>query len=256
MTDQSKPTARPPPVAGDPVASDTQPLVGYRTNDEWESLLGYVNGLVTEIERLPDEATRERVFDLLQGIDAIHREGLSRLVRLFKEGVLQQVITDPAIRTLMELYDLLPQDPACVTVPDFMDALPADGGGAEILPQGANGHVPIPHWVPAPKEAAALNSGETIRAEIDGQSILICRVDETCFAVSADCLQDGAPMTGARLTGFTLNCPLHAGCLYDVRQGSRIGAIGQLSCFPIREGEDGRLLVGIDMPYSPELPSF
>ena len=63
-------------------------------------------------------------------------------------------------------------------------------------------------------------------------------------------------MTGARLNGFTLNCPHHDGCLYDVRQGSRLGAIGQLVCFPARRGEDGRLLIGVDMPFDPGLPSF
>ena len=41
-------------------------------------------------------------------IDALHREALHRLVRLFKERVLEQVATDPAIRTLLEMYDLLP----------------------------------------------------------------------------------------------------------------------------------------------------
>jgi len=38
----------------------------------------------------------------------LHREALHRLVRLFKERVLEQVATDPAIRTLLEMYDLLP----------------------------------------------------------------------------------------------------------------------------------------------------
>ena len=52
-------------------------------------------------------AFSEQVLTLLQGIDTIHREALHRLVRLFKEGVLEQVITDPAIYTLMELYDFI-----------------------------------------------------------------------------------------------------------------------------------------------------
>jgi hypothetical protein len=47
----------------------------------------------------------------------------SRLVRLFKEGVLAQIVTDPAIRTLMELYDLKPPAGAG-QVPDFITGFP------------------------------------------------------------------------------------------------------------------------------------
>ena len=64
----------------------------------------------TEMEELPLPEVKDKVFELLAGIDTIHREGLWRLVRLFKEGVLEQVVTDPAIHNLMELYDLLPPE--------------------------------------------------------------------------------------------------------------------------------------------------
>ena len=166
MTNRTKPPTQ-PTQGPDAPSPDAQPLVGFRTNEEWDALLAYVNGLVAEMEQLPeDDPTRERVFDLLQGIDAIHREALSRLVRLFKDGVLEQVVTDPAIRTLMELYDLLPQDPACVTVPDFIKGPMAQAGDPEILPSGVRDHVPIPHWVPAPPEAAGLGDGETAVADI------------------------------------------------------------------------------------------
>jgi hypothetical protein len=73
-----------------------------------------------EIEIPPDPETRERVLDLLQGIDAIHREALTRLIRLFKKGDLEQVVTDPAIRALMELYDLTPETVGCGEAPDFI----------------------------------------------------------------------------------------------------------------------------------------
>jgi hypothetical protein len=60
-------------------------------------------------------------------IDSVHREAITRLVALFKDGVLEQVIQDPAIRTLMEMYDLLPTTSPCAKVYDFLGATEAPG---------------------------------------------------------------------------------------------------------------------------------
>src|SRR6516164_4412962 len=91
-----------------PSQNSAQPLIGYRTNEEWDDLLGQIATMIEDLERLEEPDIRGRVFSVLQAIDALHREALHRLVRLFKEGVLEQVATDPAIRTLLEMYDLLP----------------------------------------------------------------------------------------------------------------------------------------------------
>ena len=99
------------PADSEELPENPQALIGFMTNDEWDELLSYVNELIQEMEELPLPDVKDKVFELLAGIDSIHREGLWRLVRLFKEGVLEQVVTDPAIHTLMELYDLLPAEP-------------------------------------------------------------------------------------------------------------------------------------------------
>ena len=74
-----------------------QPLIGFMSNEEWERLLVQVSAQIGEMEKLPFPEVRDKVFELLAGIDSIHREALRRLVRLFKEGVMEQVVTDPAI---------------------------------------------------------------------------------------------------------------------------------------------------------------
>ena len=84
-------------------------LRGFMTNSEWDELLSRADYLITSLESIEDSNTRQNVFELLKVLDKVHRESLTRLVRLFKDGVLEQVITDPPIRTLMDLYDLLPQ---------------------------------------------------------------------------------------------------------------------------------------------------
>ena len=88
-------------------------LRGFMTNSEWDELLSRADYLITSLESIEDSNTRQNVFELLKVLDKVHRESLTRLVRLFKDGVLEQVITDPPIRTLMDLYDLLPQSLGC-----------------------------------------------------------------------------------------------------------------------------------------------
>ena len=87
-----------------------QALVGYRSNEEWQDLLAQAATMVGSLDEIEDQATREKVFSAMEGIDAVHREALHRLVRLFKDGVLEQVVTDPAINSLMGMYDLLPPE--------------------------------------------------------------------------------------------------------------------------------------------------
>ena len=237
-------------------ADGEQPLVGFMPNDEWDALLGEVNGLVQQMEQLPDAETRAQVFRLLDGIDAIHREALRRLVRLFKDGVLDKVISDPAIHTLMELYDLLPES-----------APPVD---ESAVPKGRFPTIPIravpltrpeaaryPHWVPVAARNDETAPGPLLDDIVaDGRPLLLARRDERWFAVDAACPVDGGSLRGAALNGNTLSCPHHAGCHYDIRNGARIGGGAPLVCHPVRTDDDGRILVGLDMDFTPSLPGF
>ena len=62
-------------------------------------------------------------------------------------------------------------------------------------------------------------------------------------------------MFGAQIDGYTLVCPHHQGCLYDIRNGARLGSDAYLGCYPVKK-ESQRILIGLDMPFIPELPSF
>jgi nitrite reductase/ring-hydroxylating ferredoxin subunit len=230
---------------------DEQELVGFLSNDQWDALLADVNARVQAVEAWPDAQARQQVLDLLDGVDAIHREALRRLVRLFKQGVLEQVVTDPAIRTLMELYDLLPQTAAApvATAPVF-----------RTIPIRAERDEPrarYPHWVPVLASSEELAPG-SLRADlaIDGQPLLLARRDGEWFALDAACPVDGSPLQGATASGYTLSCPNHAGCHYDLRNGARIGGGAAIGCHPVRIDDEGRVLVGLDMDFKPSLPSF
>lgn len=227
-----------------------QALVGFMPNEEWDALLAGVNERIERLEALADGDTRQQVFELLNGIDALHREALRRLVRLFKDGVLEQVVTDPAIHTLMELYDLLPESAAPKAK---FPTIPIRAVAAAPPPP-----VRYPHWVPVLAHRDDLApSGLHDDLTIDGAPLLLARrgADEW-FALDAACPVDGASLRGAQLSGYTLSCPQHAGCHYDIRNGARIGGGAGIACHPVRVEADGRVLVGLDMDFTPALPSF
>ena len=232
-----------------------QPLVGLLSNEEWDALLVHVNGLIEEMEKLPGSAVRDRIFELLQGIDTIHRESLRRLVRLFKEGVLEKVISDPAIHTLLDLYDLLPEEPQQAQENSRGHAFPtipikAVSTTMQVTP------LRYPRWVPMPQSPADLASGAAREVVVDEHPLLVCRREDKFFALESRCAQDGAALGGATLSGFTLTCPNHPGCHYDVRQGTRIGGGGRIQCYPVRLDDERRVLIGFDMEFKPDIPSF
>jgi hydrogenase maturation protease len=170
-----------------------QRLVGLRTNEEWDALLERVDALIAGAERIADPATRQLVQDLLQGIDSLHREALTRLVRLFKDGVLEKVVTDPPIRTLLELYDLAP--PSGGAVPDFITGYPPPSFARHrAAPEPAVATNPIPHWVPVLPGLESLPSGSAGVVTADDRNLLVARVGGAVFALDGHCLRDGALM--------------------------------------------------------------
>ncbi len=225
-----------------------QPLLGFRTNEEWHSLVAEASAMIESLGDIADRDLRQQVFGALDGIDAIHREALHRLVRLFKEGVLAQVVTDPAIRTLMGMYDLLPPEPpGCAKVWDFLPDTAA--------PVAAESPQEPPHWTPAPLLRAPAD-GEAMVCLFDEGHVLIADVRGDLFAATAWCRHHNAPMLTGTLSNYSWVCPHGDGCIYDVRSGARLGGGPPLASLAIRRDERDRLLVGFGIPFEPRLPAF
>jgi nitrite reductase/ring-hydroxylating ferredoxin subunit/Fe-S cluster biogenesis protein NfuA len=73
-----------------------------------------LDSLVQVFEQHPIIQVRDEAMEMLGLIDALHREGLQRLVAALQaqEGtLLNQVLEDPVVRMLLTLYDLLPAEP-------------------------------------------------------------------------------------------------------------------------------------------------
>ena len=239
-----------------------QPLVGYRTNEEWQNLLAQIATMIEEIETLPDDSVRQKMLSVLQVIDAVHREGLHRLVRLFKEGVLEQVVTDPAIRTLMAMYDLLPEEKSgCAKVWDFLPETGAlvdkveSAAHSEAHRNGFSSVTELPHWLPVPTDQCP-TAGEAIIRSMPEREVILVQVEKSFYSLDANCPSHERTMAGGILNGLSWICPHGPGCLYDVRNGTRIGGGGRLMCYPVRQMQGGGIQIGFGIPFEPKLPAF
>jgi hypothetical protein len=84
------------------------------TQGEFEDLLTGLDALVAEFEEHPDRAIGARVLELIRHVDAVHREGLGRLVSAIggtDPAILENAARDPIVRILLALYDLEPGGP-------------------------------------------------------------------------------------------------------------------------------------------------
>lgn len=65
---------------------------------------------IAALQDHPDETVWGRIESLLQGVDALHREGLYRLVELLRRNgggeALDRAAEDPVVRVFLGLYDL------------------------------------------------------------------------------------------------------------------------------------------------------
>jgi hypothetical protein len=85
------------------------------TLNEVEEDAARVAELVKHFEESKDWDQQEKVFELLGRIDHMHRACIWRLYELTTElggkGLVERLQTDPMIRMLFVLYDLLPPEP-------------------------------------------------------------------------------------------------------------------------------------------------
>lgn len=237
--------------------ADPNPLSGYRSNEEWQDLVAQTGSMLAALDDIEDEDIKAQVFTALAGIDTLHREALHRLVKLFKEGVLEQVVTDPAINTLMGMYDLVPPDGFSVERDEQPPAQAVSFYPAGDLPVFHNtlpSNEPA-HWSPAPLKNS-LEEGAAFICQMEEGSLLIAHVDGRDLALDATCPTHGKEMTNGKLDGLSWICPHGPGCTYDLRNGAKLGGGSGLQCYSTRTDAQGRLMVGFGVPFEPIMSSF
>ena len=101
---------------------DLDPLL-----DRLEQLLGDLEDSEPEL--------RDRVFELLDGVDALHRLAITRLAALLGEDVERLRSADPAVGWLLDAYGVGANDPAVAVraLEPMKPYLAEHGGDVEVL---------------------------------------------------------------------------------------------------------------------------
>ncbi len=97
-------------------------------------MLDRLEELLTEVERLDDDV-RDRVFELLDGVDAVHRLAITRLADALVDDVVRLRRHDPAIDWLFEAYGVGVDDvvAASAALEPIRPYLHEHGGEVEVL---------------------------------------------------------------------------------------------------------------------------
>jgi Fe-S cluster biogenesis protein NfuA len=97
-------------------------------------LLDRLEDLFGEIEQV-DEAVRDRVFELLDGVDAIHRLAVTRLADALGAEVDRLRRSDPAVAWLFEAYGVGVDDvaAAAAALDPIRPYITGHGGDVEVL---------------------------------------------------------------------------------------------------------------------------
>lgn len=95
------------------MTGDPDPLDGEQQHEQLD-VLKEVERLIAKLQGHHGAAVRDDVTALLEGIDAVHRAGLSHLMQAIRgmagDAFVNRLVADPAIRILLMSYDLVAVD--------------------------------------------------------------------------------------------------------------------------------------------------
>ena len=220
----------------------------YYSDTQYNDLAQKTQRLIEEAEQLPESYSKEMVFILLENFDMLHREALSRLLKIIEEKspeLRDEMEADFAVQSLFTLYDL------------FEDGLVSHKAGPiqinKLIPVASNGSgkeaenkIRMPIWIPAGNKSD-LESGQIYFKEFEGVKVLICKVNEELFALQSNCPDSVLSMEFGRIENNNLICPWH-GCIYDLHTGIKAGdETIKLKRFPVTLQENGNFLVGFNI---------
>ena len=96
--------------------SDEVPLGGPPSEPEQveelpaEEALERMGTLIEQLQNLPDDEVRTQVFELLDWMEAYHRESIHRLIDLLPPEALEEAQRDPLLLPMLEAYEVIGGD--------------------------------------------------------------------------------------------------------------------------------------------------
>lgn len=102
--------------------------------DDLDQLLTRLETLLAETEQL-DEPLRAKVFELLDGIDALHRAALRRLGEALGDATVRRMRQDPGVAWLFDAYGIGVDERAAadVALETVRPYIRSHGGSVEVL---------------------------------------------------------------------------------------------------------------------------
>lgn len=207
----------------------------FLSDTEYEQLTSETEDLVAQIDHLPYPKVKDDVHELLQNLDMLHREALTRL---FKEIIINypdlhtKMEGDKAVNLLFSLYDLFHTDIQNNLHPH------------EELMNNRNDK--YPRWIPV-GNTSALKENKAYKYAEEDENILICKTEGNVYALRNCCGNTTLPLEGAAIEKGYLICPWH-GCAYRLADGvMETNPMQKIKKYPVTVGEDGEIRLGLSM---------
>ena len=197
--------------------------------------LARLERIIGTFENETDDAVRERVFELLESVDAVHRRLVWAVAeRIYKERpeLFEGLLEDPTASVLFEMYGLV------------APAQRAEEPAGDVAPVVMMGLADLEATIPAPLgwyEAGpddAVTDGALLARDVEGERVVLVRAGGTVKAYRDRCPQTPMPLGLAAVRDGMILCPWHD-CRFDAATGERRDRTGEgLAAIPVtvREG--------------------
>ncbi|HSF15155.1 MAG TPA: Rieske (2Fe-2S) protein [Vicinamibacteria bacterium] len=199
-----------------------------------ESHAARIAELVAELEALPDSEAKAKALELVENVDHLHRTCVWRLFEILSElggkGLIERMVSEPAVKALFVLYDLIPSQPLTPVESPARVSAPFAGGFVPLSAIEGIHAEPSWHVVFARED---LPPGSLRAVEVDGTPLLLASTGDAVFAYRNSCGGSILPLHLGTLVDGEIHCPWH-GCRYDVETGKKSGGIaGGLEAFRV-----------------------
>lgn len=184
-----------------------------------ETDLARLERIIGSFDNDPDAAVRERVTELIESVDAVHRQlvwAVGQRVHASSPELFESLLEDPIASVLFEMYALVAPSRKA----------PEEGARTVLM-----GLADLEATIPAPFSWFGAASSDEVREgvllarDVEGERVLLVRVGDGVHAY-VDCCP-GSPLTlnaGIVRDGVLL-CPWHD-CRFDLATGRRLDREG------------------------------
>ena len=204
-----------------------------------EASLLRLDRIIASAEADPDPAFRERVGELLDTLDAVHRQLVWRVGELVHgsspELFEQTLLRDEVASLLFEMYGLVPPDESAKAAPAVTSLISLADLEAS-MPVALTWHDAV--------SLSELRDGAVLWRDVAGERVMLLSDGGTLRAYKDECPGSPMPISSGMLRAGELHCPWHD-CRYDALTGRRLDREGaSLTPAPI-EVQDGTVRVGV-----------